>query len=63
MILTPPELEQLTGRKRTDAQARELRHMGIPFRCRSDGTIVVLRIHVEHGQTQEKESTPSAVCL
>lgn len=63
MNLTPAELEGLTRAKRSDAQARELRHLGIPFQQRRDGTIVVLKIHVEHGQTEKNESSPSLVSL
>lgn len=47
MILTPDELQQLTGRKRRDAQVPVLRHMGIEHRTRPDGSVVVLRAHVE----------------
>lgn len=42
MILTPDQLRELTGHKRSDAQRRELEHMGVPFRVRRDGTLVVL---------------------
>jgi hypothetical protein len=47
MILTPDELEQLTGRIRADAQARALRHMGIDHKLRPDGSVAVLRSHAE----------------
>lgn len=47
LTLTPDELRELTGRKRNDAQRAELRAMGIPYRVRTDGTVVVLRIDVE----------------
>lgn len=47
MILTAEELAVLTGRKRPGYQARQLDHLGIPYRRRTDGTLVVLRIHVE----------------
>lgn len=50
MILTPGEIEALTGRDRPGWQARELEHLGIPFRRRTDGSLVVLRIHVEGTQ-------------
>lgn len=42
MILPPADLEKLTLAKRSDAQARELKHMGIPFTTRRDGSLVVL---------------------
>jgi len=41
--LSPAELRDYTGRRRSDAQARVLEHMGIPFTRRPDGTLVVLR--------------------
>lgn len=49
MILTPEELEQLTRRHRPGWQARVLDGMDppIPYRRRPDGTLVVLRLHVE----------------
>lgn len=63
MNLTPAELKSLTGAARSDAQARELAHLKIPFTRRRDGTIVVLKVHVEHGQTEKSESSPSLVSL
>ncbi len=47
MFLDRHELEQLTSRRRRDAQAAMLRAMGIEHRVRSDGSIAVLRAHVE----------------
>lgn len=49
LCLTPEELIELTGRVRSAAQARQLDHMGIPYRRRADHcrTLVVLRVHVE----------------
>ena len=47
MLLTPEQVQELTGRKRPGWQARVLEHMGIPFRRRPDGTLAVLTIHVE----------------
>lgn len=46
MFLTPQELEALTGKEKPSAQARELDHMGIPYRARRDKTLAVLWIHV-----------------
>ena len=43
MILTPDELRELTGKTRSDAQAKELEYLCIPFKRRRDGSIVVLR--------------------
>lgn len=47
MILTDDELVALTGRKRKDAQIRVLRFMGIEHKIRPNGTVAVLRAHVE----------------
>lgn len=57
LCLTLEELRELTGRKRSDAQARELVHLGIPFLKRSDGTLIVFRAHVEGAKTPEPESS------
>lgn len=47
MFLTQTEIEELTQRIQRNAQARELDLMGIPYRRRSDNTLVVMRIAVE----------------
>lgn len=47
MFLTQEELTALTGRKKRPAQVMALRHMGIEHRVRPDGSVVVLRSHVE----------------
>lgn len=46
-FLTEAELYKLTKKQRPSAQARALRFMGIEHRPRADGSIVVLRSHVE----------------
>jgi hypothetical protein len=51
MYLTPEQLRQLTQRRRSDAQRRELDHLGIPYFVRSDGTLAVLKVHGEPGGT------------
>lgn len=63
MFLTPDEVRELTGRLRRDAQAAALRHMGIEHKVRPDGSIAVLRAHVEREfgvdeQTQTKDIEP-----
>lgn len=62
MFLTDKELYALTGRKRRDAQVRSLRFMGIEHRLRPDGSIAVLRAHVQgmFGQPVERD-TPAEV--
>ena len=47
LFLTRDEVADLTGRTRCDAQARALRGMGIAHRVRPNGTVAVLRSHVE----------------
>ena len=47
MFLTKDELASLTGRTRSDAQIRVLRFMGIEHKVRPDGSVAVLRGHVE----------------
>lgn len=60
MYLTGDELAELTARKRRRAQAEELRALGIPFRTRRDGSIVVLRVAVELalGAARKPEKRP-----
>lgn len=41
MILTPEELVTLTQRVKSAWQGRELRHLGIPYKARSDGSLIV----------------------
>lgn len=47
MFLTPDELIQLTGRKRSASQLKTLNAMGIEHKRRPDGSVVVLRSLVE----------------
>jgi hypothetical protein len=47
MICTPEELAELTNRVRPSAQVRALRFMGIEHRVRADGSVAVMRSHVE----------------
>ena len=47
MFLTAEELAELTGRTRRDAQVRMLRAMGITHMVRPDGSVAVMRAHVE----------------
>jgi hypothetical protein len=47
MFLTRDELFELTGRRRSGAQVIQLRSMGIEHRLRADGSVAVLRAHVE----------------
>lgn len=47
MTLSEAEIRELTGRLQRNAQARALGAMGIEHRQRPDGSVVVLRAHVE----------------
>lgn len=47
MFLTPEEVASLTGKQRGDAQQRALNFMGIEYKVRPDGSIAILRAHVE----------------
>jgi len=47
MFLTPDELIELTERKRRDAQVKVLRHMGIQHKIRPNGSLAVLKSHIE----------------
>lgn len=46
-VLTPQELETLTGKRRPSAQSRALDFMGVFYRKRPDGSLAVLASHVE----------------
>lgn len=61
MLLTDADLVALTGRSRPTAQARQLAALGIPYRRRTDGTIVVLLRDLDRGQTPEVRPTSPAV--
>lgn len=56
MFLTAAELLELTRKKRSDAQAAVLKALGIEHKVRPDGTVAVLKRHVEHlfGAPNEK---------
>lgn len=43
-LLEQADLEALTGRRRPTAQAKALRSMGIDFRTRPDGKIIVIDV-------------------
>lgn len=46
MFLSEAEVQELTGKERGPAQERALKFMGIKFKPREDGSIVILRAHV-----------------
>ena len=47
MFLSDAELQRMTGKSRNNARARALAAMGVEFRQRPDGALLVLRSHVE----------------
>jgi hypothetical protein len=62
LVLTHQDLSDLTGAFRSDAQARELTHLGIPYKIRRDGTIIVLLADL-HGQTEKDRQASPALRL
>lgn len=48
MFLDSAEMRELTQRSHRTSQAKVLRSMGIEHRSRPDGSMAVLRSHVEH---------------
>ena len=58
MILTEQEIRDLTGKRRPKWQARELDFLGIPYKPRQDGSLVVLRIHLEGMHHREPTREP-----
>lgn len=63
-ILMPSELAMITGRIRRSSQAKELDAMGIPYRLRSDKSIVVFRSELpgHESATKTKQRSPR-LCL
>lgn len=47
LFLDSEELAELTNKSRNSAQARVLKAMGIDHKIRPDGSVAVLRAHVE----------------
>lgn len=46
-FLTKEEVVEMTGRSQRAAQTRELTSMGVIHKLRADGSVLVLRAHVE----------------
>ncbi|RKR46257.1 DUF4224 domain-containing protein [Paraburkholderia sp. BL17N1] len=57
MFLTDEELTELTAKRQSAARIRALRGMGVEHKVRPDGSIAVLRAHVER-LFGEKTSKP-----
>ena len=62
MFLSAQEIADLTGKTRAGWQARELEHLQIPYRRRANGSLIVLRAHVEwlHPQKPREPQVRSA---
>lgn len=58
MFLDDDELRSMTKRVQRTAQAKMLRSMGIAFKRRADGTLAVLRAHVEKEFGAGKDRQP-----
>lgn len=58
MILSKLELIELTRRVKWSSQAKELDTMNIPYRRRSDGSIVVLKEELNHASAQKGSASP-----
>jgi hypothetical protein len=57
LFLTEDEMVELSGFRRSSAQAKALRTMGIEHKIRADGRVLVLRKHIEElfGVRKRKE--------
>lgn len=55
-LLEQADLEALTGRRRPTAQAKALRSMGIDFRTRPDGKIIVIDVDLP---MKKQDATPA----
>ena len=53
LTLTEAEIVEITGHKRCDAQRRALDFMGIVYRIRPNGRLLVLRSAVEQPGTMK----------
>jgi len=63
-FLSKEEVAEMTGRVQRSAQTRELTHMGVIHKLRADGSVLVLRAHVEQllgYQSEAKKKPPEHV--
>ncbi|WP_341674996.1 DUF4224 domain-containing protein [Niveibacterium sp. SC-1] len=60
LLLSEQEIQSLTGRRRTGAQARQLEFLGIEHRRRADGSLVILRSQVERALGAPEEQPAPA---
>lgn len=62
ICLTPDELQEITGKQRYSAQARELDRMGIRYTRRKDRSLMVLRENLTN-ETAKERQTPPPLCF
>lgn len=60
MFLTADEVHDLTDRIQRTAQKKVLRSMGVEFRERPDGSVAILRAHVEKLFGHAADAKPKA---
>jgi hypothetical protein len=60
MFLTEDDLTELTGKRQNAARIRVINSMGIQHKLRPDGSIGVLRAHVERlvGEAPKRNENP-----
>lgn len=59
LILSPDELQEITGKRQPTAVARVLDAIGVPYRRRPNGTIVVFREElIPHAPAQNRPPPP-----
>ncbi len=58
MILSTTDLIELTRRVKWASQAKELDAMGIPYRRRTDGSLVVFVEDLHHASAQKGSASP-----
>jgi hypothetical protein len=58
-FLTREEMAELTGRSQSKAQAAVLNSLGVQYKIRADGRVLVLRAHLEQqfGVKTKKNAT------
>ena len=56
-VLSPGELVGLTGKKYHTTQLKELNALGIMFRTRSDGSVVVARADIPKDKSESRKET------
>lgn len=62
MILSNDELVEITGKHRASAQAKELEALGIPFRRRTDGKVIVFSEWINAAPKEIRPRSPR-LCL